>query len=122
VPIPILDEEICRNTAVRNRDIWTQVVDYGKNYPNNIAGSLGEVNYEQLFNGEIEVQGKKLAATPLSSYAKAREIAGILKTWIKKGEFTLTEPVQTLPGLESGATVKSLRERPIKQSKSERRD
>ena len=39
------------------------------------------------------------------------EIANILKDWIKKGEFTLTEPVAPLPGVESGIAIKSLEER-----------
>ena len=113
VPIPILNEEICQYTAVRNQDIWCQIVDYGKNYPNNIAGSLGEVNYAQLFSGEIECQGKKVPASPISSYSMAREIAAALKDWIKKGSFELAKPVQNLPGPGNGAMAKLLKERPI---------
>jgi uncharacterized protein (DUF39 family) len=41
------------------------------------------------------------------------EIASILKKWIEKGEFLLTEPVAPLPGAESGITPKPLKERPI---------
>jgi hypothetical protein len=41
------------------------------------------------------------------------EIADILKEWIKKGEFLLTEPVASLPGVESEVVFKSLEERPI---------
>jgi len=41
------------------------------------------------------------------------EIANILKEWIFKGEFFLTEPVAPLPGIESGITFKHLEERPI---------
>jgi len=41
------------------------------------------------------------------------EIAGILKEWIKKGGFLLTEPVAPLPGVESGIVFKPLEERPI---------
>ena len=37
----------------------------------------------------------------------------ILKKWIEKGEFSLTEPVAPLPGVESGITFKPLKERPI---------
>jgi uncharacterized protein (DUF39 family) len=111
IPIPILNEEICQYTAVKNQDLWCQVVDYGKNYPNNLPGSLGEVNYAQLFSGEIEVQGKKIPTAPISSYSIAREIAGTLKEWIKKGDFELTQPVQCIPGPESGITFKSMKER-----------
>jgi uncharacterized protein (DUF39 family) len=41
------------------------------------------------------------------------EIAAILKEWIKTGRFLLTEPVQPLPGVESGVALKPLKERPI---------
>lgn len=34
----------------------------------------------------------------LSSYAKAKEIADILKEWIQKGKFELTTPVCPLQG------------------------
>jgi uncharacterized protein (DUF39 family) len=40
------------------------------------------------------------------------EIATILKEWIKRGEFLLTEPVAPLPGVEAGITFKPLVERP----------
>jgi uncharacterized protein (DUF39 family) len=49
----------------------------------------------------------------LSSYPKAREIAGILKSWIQKCEFLLAEPVAGLPGSDSGYAFTSLPERPI---------
>jgi uncharacterized protein (DUF39 family) len=45
---------------------------------------------------------------PLSSYAKAREIAHILKDWIEKGDFLLAEPSQLLPGPEAGLKGKML--------------
>ncbi len=48
VPIPILNEEIVQYTAVRDEEIFAQVVDYSKNYPEVIPGSVAEVNYAQL--------------------------------------------------------------------------
>ncbi|MFA5388831.1 MAG: homocysteine biosynthesis protein [Candidatus Omnitrophota bacterium] len=113
VPIPILDEDICKFTAVKDEDIWAQVVDYSDAYPNCVPGSLGEVNYAQLKTGKIKVKGKEIPTGSLSSYSKAVEIAEKLKAWIKKGEFLLTEPVAPLPGSESGVTFKALKERPI---------
>jgi uncharacterized protein (DUF39 family) len=50
----------------------------------------------------------------MSSYSKAQEIAEILKSWIKKGDFTLTDPVASLPSAESGYKLRPLNERPIK--------
>jgi len=113
VPIPILNEEILKYAAIKDEEIYTQVVDYGTSYPQMIPGSLGEVNYAQLKSGKIVVQAKEVPTGNLSSYSKAREIAEELKSWIKKGNFLLTEPVAPLPGAESGYTFKSLKERPI---------
>nr|MBU1327879.1 homocysteine biosynthesis protein [Candidatus Omnitrophota bacterium] len=113
VPIPILNEEICKFTAVKDEDIWTQIVDYSEAYPNCIPGSLGEVNYKQLKSGKISVKGKDVPTGALSSYSKAVEIAEKLKGLIKDGEFLLTEPVAPIPGAESGVSFKALKERPI---------
>jgi len=115
VPIPILDEEILRYTMVRDEEIYAQVVDYGEAYPQLIPGSLGEVNYKQLKSGKINVQGKEVPTSGLSSYLKAREIAGILKDWIEAGKFLLTKPVELIPSVDSGIVFKPLKERPIKK-------
>jgi uncharacterized protein (DUF39 family) len=113
VPIPILDEEICRYTTVKDEEIYTQIVDYAQAYPQMKSGTLGEVNYAQLKSGSITVQGKQVPTGALSSYSKAKEIAEELKSWIKKGEFLLSEPVASLPGAESGYTFRPLKERPL---------
>lgn len=113
VPIPILDEEILEYTAVRDEEIYAPVVDYSRTYPEGNSEVLGEVNYAQLRSGMITVQGKEVLTGSLSSYARAREIAEILKGWIRQGEFFLSEPVQLLPSIDSGITFKWLRERPI---------
>lgn len=97
IPIPILNEEMAHYTAVKNEDIYTQVYDYSMDYPNNEIRSLGEVSYKELMSGSIEIEGKKVATAPLSSYYKAREIANILSEWIKRGKFLLGKPQQTLP-------------------------
>jgi L-aspartate semialdehyde sulfurtransferase len=112
VPLPVLDEEVIKYAAIKDEEIYTQIVDYSHNYPNCIPGSLGEVNYAQLKTGKITVQGKEVLTGNISSYSKAREIAEELKSWIKKGEFLLTEPVSPLPGADSGSTVKPLKEDP----------
>lgn len=113
VPIPILNEEICAHAAVRDEEIYAQVVDYSSDYPQAVARSLGEVNYAQLKTGKIIVQGKEVPTGALSSYSRAKEISEELKSWIKKGEFVLSEPVAGLPGAESGYKFKPLKERPI---------
>lgn len=113
IPIPILDEEICQYTAVKDEEIYTQVVDYSQAYPQGKKESLGEVNYAQLNSGKITIGDKEIPTGNLSSYPRAVEIANILKEWIKRGDFLLTEPVAYLPGAESGYTFKPLKERAI---------
>jgi uncharacterized protein (DUF39 family) len=79
LPIPVLDEEIAFYTSVKDEDIYAPVVDYSKAYPEREPEIIAEVNYKDLRSGEIEILGKKVPTNPLSSYAKAREIASILK-------------------------------------------
>jgi len=84
IPIPILNEETLRYTAVKDKDIYASIVDYSEAYPQVKPDTLGEVSYEELKSGKIVVQGKEVSTAPLSSYSKAVEIAEILKDWIKK--------------------------------------
>ncbi len=97
VPIPILDEEIVSSTAVCDEEIWTQIVDYGGDYPKGISKSYGQVSYAELKSGQIKFRGEVVPTVPLSSVVKAREIADTLKRWISGGEFLLGEPQFTLP-------------------------
>ncbi len=113
IPIPILSEEILQYTTVADDDIFTSVVDYSEAYPQMKSDILGEVSYAQLKSGKITIQGKEVPTASLSSYPRAVEIATTLKEWILSGKFLLTEPVAPLPGVESGITFKSLKERPI---------
>lgn len=92
IPIPVLDEDLARRVSIRNEQIETTVVDYG-----NDNRVLGTTNYAALQSGFIDVGGHKVRTAPLSSLARAREIAGILKQWIQKGDFLLTEPVRPMP-------------------------
>jgi uncharacterized protein (DUF39 family) len=113
VPIPILTEEILSYTAVTDAEILAPVMDYFEAYPQRSPDILGEVSYAQLKSGKIKVQGKEVPTASLSSYSRAVEIANILKDWIKKGEFYLSEPVAPLPGVDSGVGVKPMHERPF---------
>lgn len=92
IPIPVLDEDLARRVSIRNEQIETTVVDYGDD--NRV---LGTTNYAALQSGFIDVGGHKVRTAPLSSLARAREIAGILKQWIRKGDFLLTESVRPMP-------------------------
>jgi uncharacterized protein (DUF39 family) len=95
VPIPVLDEEIAATLALTDADITATIYDYG--VARRSRPSFGRVTYAQLRSGEIEIDGKKIQAGPISSISKARRIASELKTWIAEKGFTLTAPLQPLP-------------------------
>ncbi|MCJ7772930.1 MAG: homocysteine biosynthesis protein [Desulfobacterales bacterium] len=97
VPIPILNEEIVKRTAISDEDIFTQIIDYGNDYPNGTTKSYGQVSYAELKSGLIKFNGKDVPTVPLSSIVKARDIANSLKEWISNGKFFLGEPQFTLP-------------------------
>ena len=108
VPIPIIDQEAMKHAALDDDDLVTQIVDYAHDYPEGVARSHGQVTYAELRSGSITIEGKEVPTVSLSSYAKARAVASTLKDWIAKGEFTLTEPVEPLPGVGSGIKFKPL--------------
>lgn len=92
IPIPLLNEEMATYTAVSDEEIFTQVVDYGHDYPNAVSKSYGQVSYAELKSGTIMIQGKEVLTVPLSSMVKARKIARLLKESIQNGSFLLGEP------------------------------
>ncbi|MDP8214006.1 MAG: homocysteine biosynthesis protein [Candidatus Euphemobacter frigidus] len=113
VPIPILNEEICRHAALPDEKLSTRIVDYGRDYPQGRMRDLGTVNYAQLKSGTIRVRDKQVPTASLSSYPRAIKIASILKSWIEEGRFFLTERVGEFPGPGSGYSYHPLKERPI---------
>lgn len=111
IPIPVLDEEMAYFTSRSDEDFYAQVVDYSGDYPNRIPKSVCEVTYAQLKSGKISIDGKDVPTYPISSYSKACEIASTLKEWVKSGSFLLTNPVEPLPGVDSGISLVALDER-----------
>ena len=97
IPIPLLNEEIAAFTGISDDEIFTQVIDYGHDYPSGKAKRLAKVSYAQLKSGSIRFQGRDIHTVPLSSLVKAREIAETLKQRIAKGRFLLGEPQMRLP-------------------------
>ena len=77
VPIPVLNEDVLKYAAAKDDEIYAQVIDYSEAYPQVIPGSLTEVTYAQLKTGKITVKGKEIPTGNISSYPKAREIAGL---------------------------------------------
>jgi len=97
VPIPILNERMAQFTGVGDDQLFTQVVDYGHDYPKGVGRSHAQVSYAELKSGQITVDGRRIPTVPLSSMIQARRVADTLKSWIAKGDFLLGEPQFTLP-------------------------
>ena len=95
VPIPILNENLARKTGIKDEDLITDVVDYG--VPRRDRPVLKETNYKELKSGLIELNGKRIKCSSLSSLNHARKIALELKKWIEEGIFFLNPPAERLP-------------------------
>lgn len=95
VPIPILDQEVMKFASLSDKDLFAPVLDYSLQSRN--RKPLKEVSYAELRSGSIELFGKKVKTSSLSSYYKARVIAEKLKKMIEEGEFLISRPVQPLP-------------------------
>jgi uncharacterized protein (DUF39 family) len=95
IPIPVLDEDMLMHTMVKNSEIFTNIIDYSvSSGPRPV---IKKVSYEELRSGSVEINGKHVPTAPLSSLKKAREIAGLLKQRISRGEFFVSQPVASLP-------------------------
>ncbi|MCW4054641.1 MAG: homocysteine biosynthesis protein [Candidatus Bathyarchaeota archaeon] len=95
IPIPILNEGLAEKTAIRDEEIFTNVIDYG--IPRKSRPALAKVSYKELKSGAITVNDQRIRVSSLSSLKTARKIAGTLKSWIMQREFFLTAPVERLP-------------------------
>ena len=95
VPIPILDENLMKTAVTADKDIYAPVLDYSEQSRD--RRPIGEVSYAELKRGSVEILGKSIKTSSLSSYNKARVIADKLKNMIANGEFLLTQPVEKLP-------------------------
>lgn len=94
IPIPILNEGLAKKTAVSDEVLLTEILDYGK--PRRDKPELKHVSYMELKSGYIELDGKKIKCSSLSSIFYARKIAKTLKKWIEDGKFFLNPPAETL--------------------------
>lgn len=93
VPIPLLDLEMVKAVCIRNTQIVTTLVDYGKSE----KPALGKFNYAELQSGNIKVNGSWVKTAPLSSLCHAQQICVLLQQWIQAGAFELTKPVALFP-------------------------
>ncbi len=94
VPIPILNPKIAKNTGILDGEIFTNIIDYG--ISSRSRSVIKRVSYEELKSGYVEINGKKIKTSSLSSIFMAKRITKILKERIEKGEFFLTEPVERI--------------------------
>jgi len=113
IPIPILDEEIAKYTAIKDEEITAPIVDYSENYPQGKGKPLGTVSYKELKTGKIKVLDKEVPTASLSSFYEAKEIAKTLQDWIKEGQFLLSEKVDSVPAPGQEYKIRPLNERPI---------
>ncbi len=95
IPIPILNKELAKKTAILDEEIFTNIVDYG--IPRRERPILGKVSYKELKTGAINIGDKKVKVSPLSSLKTAKKIAETLKSWIENSSFHLSAPAESLP-------------------------
>lgn len=72
-----------RATAIGDEDIVVDVIDYG--IPTRSRPSLRKVEHAELRSGVVDLNGEEVRTSSLSSFRKAREIAGIVKSWVEQG-------------------------------------
>jgi CBS domain-containing protein len=83
-----------RATAVRDEDISVDIMDYG--VPSRDRPALQKVTYAELRSGTVELNGEEVRTSSLSSYRRARQVAGELKTWIEAKKMTLALPTRLI--------------------------
>lgn len=98
VPLPVLDLDVVRATAVRDADISVDLIDYG--VPSRNRPLVRSVTYEELRSGTVEINGEQVRTSSLSSYRRARRVAGELKGWIEKGAMQLALPTRPIDAVK----------------------
>lgn len=105
IPIPVLNEGIARKTAISDADIKTTILDYG--VARRSRPELKTVSYGELKSGMIDLNGKEVRTSSMSSFFKAKEIATELAARIQRGAFELALPTARLP---QQATLKPMKQ------------
>ncbi len=95
IPFPVLNRKVIEHCAIGDQDVVAPVIDFS--IPRRVRPTFGLVSYAQLKTGRMTIEGKSVRVAPLASIALSRKVAQELKSWIEKGEFTLTEFVAPLP-------------------------
>lgn len=105
VPLPVLDIEVVRRTAIRDEDIPVSIKDYG--VPSRSRPVITQATYAELKSGKVELNGEEVRTSSLSSYRNALKVARTLKQWIEDGQMTLSLPTRRL---DPSKQVKPMRE------------
>ncbi len=113
IPIPILDKEMAKFTAVRDENIETEIIDFG--VARRDRPVIRKVTYAELKSGKVEINGEEVRVSPLSSFYMAEKIMKELKRMIEKGEFFLSKPVDRI--LRQNV-LKPMRQKEVKVVKS----
>ncbi|MDD1689074.1 MAG: homocysteine biosynthesis protein [Methanoregula sp.] len=94
VPLPVLDLEVVRATAVRDEDISVDILDYG--VPSRSRPVVRSATYAELRSGSVEINGEEIKTSSLSSFRRARKVANELKLWLEKGSMQLALPTRAI--------------------------
>jgi L-aspartate semialdehyde sulfurtransferase len=94
VPLPVLDLDVVRATAVQDKDISVDILDYG--VPGRSRPTVKKVTYAELRSGVVDLNGEEVRTSSLSSYRKAREVALELKKWVEQGKIQMTLPTRPI--------------------------
>jgi CBS domain-containing protein len=94
VPLPVLDLDVVRATAVRDEDISVDILDYS--IPSRARPSLRKATYAELRSGTVELNGEEVRTSSLSSFRRARQVATELKGWIESGKMQLSLPTRPI--------------------------
>ena len=94
VPLPVLDLDVVRATAVRDEDITVDLLDYG--VPSRARPKVRSVTYAELRSGSVEINGEQVRTSSLSSFRRARQVAAELKSWVERGKMQLALPTRPI--------------------------
>ena len=111
IPIPILDADMAKATAVRDADIEVSIKDYSVGRRDRPV--VRKANYAELKSGSIEMNGKTVSTSSMSSFKRARQVADELKNRISSGTFLLGEKVSPLPKNQSTKVMKETNKMPM---------
>jgi CBS domain-containing protein len=79
---------------VRDEDITVDILDYG--VPSRSRPTVRKATYAELRSGSVEIDGEEVRTSSLSSFRRARKVAGELKSWVEQGKMQLALPTRPI--------------------------